>query len=118
MLREKNRLERIPRIDNRPKLFFVCFVVTCLMCIPLMLCPAWWWLLGLLPAAYMAWLMYGERRYSAGIDRLEWIMMFWDAPAWLKLKGVGLYGPTDGLLSAIECHESHIPGDCPLCGAK
>jgi len=22
------------------------------------------------------------------------------------------------MFSAIECHEAHLPGDCPLCGAK
>lgn len=25
---------------------------------------------------------------------------------------------TDWREAAIECHESHLPGDCPLCGAE
>ena len=29
-----------------------------------------------------------------------------------------LYGWPEGTLSAIECEETHIPGDCPLCGAE
>jgi hypothetical protein len=29
-----------------------------------------------------------------------------------------LYGWPEGTLSAIECEESHLPGDCPLCGAE
>jgi len=29
-----------------------------------------------------------------------------------------LYGWPEGILSAIECEEAHLPGDCPLCGAE
>lgn len=28
-----------------------------------------------------------------------------------------MYGWTDGYATAIECEETHLSGDCPLCGA-
>jgi hypothetical protein len=54
-----------------------------------------------------------------------------DAEVWRRLSEVSsdlqrralrLYGTSDSawpaLFAAIECHESHLPGDCPLCGAQ
>jgi len=36
----------------------------------------------------------------------------------LKTRATKYYGNgTDAWLAAIECHEGHFPGDCPLCGA-
>jgi len=50
-------------------------------------------------------------------DILE-IKMF-DVPYSLREKAWDLYGiGTKGDLAALECHESHMVGDCPLCGAE
>lgn len=32
------------------------------------------------------------------------------------LQAIKMYGSTDGLLSLLECRNTHLPGDCPLCG--
>jgi len=47
-------------------------------------------------------------------DRVEWTV-----PHYLEMRAMhmGMWGPDDDL-HLLECHESHMPGDCPLCGAK
>ncbi|MFH1603893.1 MAG: hypothetical protein ABIH03_08300 [Pseudomonadota bacterium] len=38
-------------------------------------------------------------------------------PSDLLANGRAFYGYWPGTAAAIECHEGHLPGDCPLCGA-
>ena len=47
-------------------------------------------------------------------DRVEWTV-----PHYLEMRAMhmGMWGPDDDL-HLLECYESHMPGDCPLCGAK
>ena len=39
-------------------------------------------------------------------------------PDSLIIRASDFYGPSEWVFAAIECNESHIPGDCPLCGAE
>ena len=41
-------------------------------------------------------------------------------PAWMQrwVWNRAPYQIDEAMLSAIECHECHLPGDCPLCGAQ
>ena len=44
-----------------------------------------------------------------------------EVPESLRHRAQRLYGSDKDypwMFSAIECHESHLPGDCPLCGAR
>jgi len=56
------------------------------------------------------WRMRWYRLYDAMHVKTE--RMPWN----FQERAMALYG-SDWELAAIECHESHIPGDCPLCGA-
>ncbi len=38
-------------------------------------------------------------------------------PYWKHDLAIGFYGERDGQAAALECHEGHMDGDCPLCGA-
>ena len=42
-----------------------------------------------------------------------------DVPKWLLTRACRYYYRDDypWECAAIECHEGHLPGDCPLCGA-
>lgn len=46
------------------------------------------------------------------------LMEHWlQVPAPLCWKASSLYETTEAKLAAVECHNAHMPGDCPLCGA-
>ncbi len=84
-------------------------------------CPGRTWLVW----PYVAWVALGYsflcvmwRRWRA-MDRCgrEISARVNKVPLALRLQALDLYG-NDWELAAIECHEAHIPGDCPLCGAE
>jgi len=59
------------------------------------------------------WHKYHERRFAQALYRR------WSAvPDRLRLDAYERYGRDDGMIAAITCYESHLPGDCPLCGAE
>jgi len=67
----------------------------------------------------MAWVAVG----GAGLLVVGRPIRTWDARVWavpmeLRDRAIALYGPEDDYVTAVECHECHLPGDCPLCGAK
>lgn len=42
-----------------------------------------------------------------------------DLPFSLQTRGRDFYGyGTEADIAILECHQSHMPGDCPLCGAE
>ncbi|MBE3119065.1 MAG: hypothetical protein IMZ50_09955 [Candidatus Atribacteria bacterium] len=42
----------------------------------------------------------------------------WEAVPWqIQWRALRIYD-TDWMQAAIECHECHLPGDCPICGAE
>jgi hypothetical protein len=53
-----------------------------------------------------------DRFYLSVIERAKRL------PLQKEILAKKLYGWPEGTLSAIECEEAHLPGDCPLCGAK
>ena len=58
-------------------------------------------------------------RYALFNYRLN--VCFSDVPLEKQVAASRLYGWKDAMetmLSATECHQSHISGDCPLCGAN
>lgn len=62
--------------------------------------------------AAMVTIWVREERYAKAMQsRLQ------EVPLGLRCTAMRLYGSSDWQMSAIECHEGHLPGDCPLCGA-
>ncbi len=57
-----------------------------------------------------------ERRAYNALDEVEKEIKA-RVPFQLRLEAAVLYGDKGGLIAALECHEAHFPGDCPLCGA-
>lgn len=41
-----------------------------------------------------------------------------EVPYHLSRNAMNIYDYPWSAIAAIECHESHMPGDCPLCGAE
>lgn len=55
-----------------------------------------------------------RRQWQAVVER-----MANDRGLFFRCRGyIKRYGYWDGLLAALECHEVHLPGDCPMCGAE
>jgi hypothetical protein len=63
----------------------------------------WYWMFL---ACRLTWRIQEE--LMDRVERLPWS---------LQERAMNLFGD-NWELAAIECHESHIPGDCPLCGAE
>jgi len=59
--------------------------------------------------------IYVRKRESA---LHEWHARLDRVPLYLKRSAMQLYGFSGWQMAAIECHEAHVGGDCPLCGAE
>lgn len=60
-------------------------------------------------------LFWRQRNFDNTLDAEQRML-----PIGVLTNSIKLYGSDsfiDAELAAIECHTSHIPGDCPLCGA-
>lgn len=63
----------------------------------------------------IARLIRADREYYGMWD--EFRERYSRVPYWKHEWALGLYGERDGQIVALECHEGHMDGDCPLCGA-
>lgn len=78
---------------------------------------------SLFALAFAGYLKSMDWMVSPPCKATRWDEAYWAAykqvPEWKMKVAWTLYGVGgDAALSAIECEEAHLAGDCPLCGAE
>ena len=123
--RKCKNLERVPRYYG--PMFFIAATLM-LFSIPTILCgmiAITKYLMaatGLFVGVALVWERLRFNRWDAlfriYLDERE--RRFYDCPAWMQswVWEHRFHAQEDAMLHAIECNEAHLPGDCPLCGAK